>query len=514
MDDLDFTEKTPREFDDEDATTGVGGDDIPIHVAAPMRGSELPALSRTRAARGTRTRITIPPPIPGQARRATTLPPPLPGGARRATTVPPVPLFSTTIGPAKLIPFLPPPDDDAPSGEIVASPPPPVAIPRAPSPLVIVAPLPPPFPRAPIAAPPPPPMFDEPHLTAAPLAPLADLDLESNETDYYDRSEPQPKRNVAGIIGIAVGAVVVVVILGLGLRGGSSDKVAASASPPPRLEVVTPPVAAKPVVAPRPAPAPRLAPPVVAPTPAVAATVPARAETAPARVAAAAASPAPETASMPITSEPAGAVVTLIADGNATIVGRTPVIAEIDPSHTYDVVVALRDHPTKVTHVDPRRTRALSFDLVETSAATTEPAPTPTRRSTRSTTPTRSAAPKSLAATTPPSKTETPPARPTSKKEPAVKTPAPKTVATASPAAKPAAIPAGSGVLMVSAKPPCEIAIDGKVTHLITPQRSIALLPGTHSVTLVNAQQKITKTFSVKIVAKQPTKLIQDFTQR
>ena len=66
---------------------------------------------------------------------------------------------------------------------------------------------------------------------------------------------------------------------------------------------------------------------------------------------------------------------------------------------------------------------------------------------------------------------------------------------------------------MISSKPPCEIVVDGKSTHLQTPQRSIPLAPGTHTVMLVNAQLKIRKTVAVDIVAKKPTKVIQDFTK-
>lgn len=81
----------------------------------------------------------------------------------------------------------------------------------------------------------------------------------------------------------------------------------------------------------------------------------------------------------------------------------------------------------------------------------------------------------------------------------------PKTVA-AAPA------PSGSGTLMVSSKPPCNIAIDGKPTRMVTPQRSITLPAGVHKITLTNTQQRIAKTITVTIDPKKPTKLIQDFT--
>src|SRR3954470_21062627 len=144
MDDPDLTEKIPRDLDSEDSDPG--NDDVPITVTPPRRASEIPPLPPTRAARGTRTSITVPPPH-GNRRRAT-LPPPIPSAARGSTAsipVPPVPnpapqLFTTAnSAPSKLIPFLPP-ADDAPITAAAPVPPPPVAV-RAPAP-------PPPLPRA------------------------------------------------------------------------------------------------------------------------------------------------------------------------------------------------------------------------------------------------------------------------------------------------------------------------------------------------------------------------------
>jgi len=70
------------------------------------------------------------------------------------------------------------------------------------------------------------------------------------------------------------------------------------------------------------------------------------------------------------------------------------------------------------------------------------------------------------------------------------------------------------GVLMVSAKPPCEIIVDGKDTGLMTPQRAIPLAAGAHKITFVNAAQSINKTVVVKIEADKPTKLIQDLMKK
>jgi hypothetical protein len=68
-------------------------------------------------------------------------------------------------------------------------------------------------------------------------------------------------------------------------------------------------------------------------------------------------------------------------------------------------------------------------------------------------------------------------------------------------------------MLMISAKPPCDILIDGKSTGLATPQRAISLPPGAHAITLVNSQNGIKKTIAVKVEAKKSTKLIKDFTR-
>ncbi|HEX3759089.1 MAG TPA: hypothetical protein VHW23_10300, partial [Kofleriaceae bacterium] len=70
--------------------------------------------------------------------------------------------------------------------------------------------------------------------------------------------------------------------------------------------------------------------------------------------------------------------------------------------------------------------------------------------------------------------------------------------------------PAGQGTLMISAKPPCEIVIDGRATGLTTPQRSIALAAGSHRITLLNSEKSIRKVVNVQIVANTTAKIIED----
>jgi hypothetical protein len=66
---------------------------------------------------------------------------------------------------------------------------------------------------------------------------------------------------------------------------------------------------------------------------------------------------------------------------------------------------------------------------------------------------------------------------------------------------------------MISSKPPCEIAIDGRATGLTTPQRSIALSAGGHRITLLNSEKSIRKVVSVQIIANTTAKIIEDLMQ-
>jgi hypothetical protein len=81
-------------------------------------------------------------------------------------------------------------------------------------------------------------------------------------------------------------------------------------------------------------------------------------------------------------------------------------------------------------------------------------------------------------------------------------------------ATAPAPAATGTGTLMVSSKPPCEILVDGKDTGMMTPQRSMSLSAGKHKVTFVNAAQSINKTVGIQIAADKPTKLIQDLMKK
>jgi hypothetical protein len=337
------------------------------------------------------------------------------------------------------------------------------------------------------------------------------------ETDIGTQSVRKASRKmpVGLIAGLGSVAVLAAVFVGGYLMfDGSSGGKAASAAPAAEPAKTAPAPAAEPAkTAPAPttiaanaaAAEPAVEPAAVPePTPAPA---PAPAAPAPAPAPVPAPAPSAELVDVLFLSNPPGANVVLVDDGKTIPIGATPVSASIDASHTYEAVFALEGHQTRIEKLDPKRDRKFSIDLRSgkatiAKAADAEPAPAP--------------APAAVAKTEP---TPAPKAEPKAKAEPKRESRRSKKVAAADPpkaeakkAADPAASGGGSGVLMVAAKPPCEIYIDGKPTGLVTPQRSIDLPAGTHKVTLVNKDAKIKKTIAIKITAGKPTKLIQDYT--
>lgn len=66
---------------------------------------------------------------------------------------------------------------------------------------------------------------------------------------------------------------------------------------------------------------------------------------------------------MRLESTPPGASVTLVDEGNVSVLGRTPIDASIDVSRSYEVVFALDAHVTKVEHLDPSKTLNVAVTL-------------------------------------------------------------------------------------------------------------------------------------------------------
>jgi hypothetical protein len=336
--------------------------------------------------------------------------------------------------------------------------------------------------------------FDPDPERAADLFSLPPLD-QSSSTTYFDRPATYNRRHLAAV---GAAAVVLAILAAIVVRAAMKPPVkgmpVAAATTPTPTPIATP--------TPEPTPTPvAVAPESSTPTPTTTTT----------------------TIDVPITSSPSGATVTLISNGAPSVLGKTPLFASVDPAQSYDVVVTLSGKPTAMQHLDPRATKqiAVAFDgakpAVTTVAAASlqTPAPVAAAPSVQAAPPAEhhhhhSDARVAVAVAEPwPGQTSAPAPAPPAKPHGSWNVaPAAKEVVASSASAGGGA----NGVLMVASKPPCEIVIDGKPTQLETPQRSIALSPGTHSVTLINAKLHINKTVPVQVAANKPTKLIQNFT--
>jgi hypothetical protein len=210
---------------------------------------------------------------------------------------------------------------------------------------------------------------------------------------------------------------------------------------------------------------------------------------------------------LPVSSTPPGALVTFVDGEKAEIVGRTPTTITIDASKPHDIALTMVGRETQLSHIPVGGMTALAVTLPLKEGAAPAVAAAP--------------APEEHVAAMVPAHTETPaprhraaaPAADHTAAPAPDRTPAPQHITAPAPRVATSAPPAGAGVLMISSKPPCEIVVDGKSTHLQTPQKSIPLPPGTHTIMLVNAGMKIHKSVTVDIVAKKSTKVIQDFTK-
>jgi len=74
--------------------------------------------------------------------------------------------------------------------------------------------------------------------------------------------------------------------------------------------------------------------------------------------------------------------------------------------------------------------------------------------------------------------------------------------------------PASEGELAISAKPPCEIAIDGRPTGHRTPLASLHLSAGAHRVSLVNLEYRINESMTVVVHPGEVARLIEDYSNR
>ena len=343
---LDLTERTPRGYE-----TGPVSLVEPLTIPIPRFSPEIPALSHARAADGTRTGITPPPPIPARERRASTAPPPIPTAALR---------------PSK--PSVEPVDDGA-SVEVELSEPsvevarealepsepeyiPPAVLPPLPAPSASWLssaptrrpPTQPPFAQfqQPYAQPYPAqqPYAQQPYAPQPVAMPAMPMMTDSMASSWFARASREwTARHFAVVVIVAIALVSVLYVAFSGDHGAPSTTPVADTTQP--AAPVAEPVAAPAPVDVAPAPVAPAVAPVVAPV-------------------------APAFASVPITSVPVGAVVTLVTDGNATVIGKTPVTASIDPTRSYDVVLAVRGQPTQMRHIDANTREVLRRRSVAT----------------------------------------------------------------------------------------------------------------------------------------------------
>lgn len=527
---IDLANKKPIDFGDDSADLMFRSPAALVAPSAqarpPRMTGPIPALRGAgevaplpRAAHGTQTdmapaiRMVTAPPA-----RMTTIPPlatAAPSPSRPSGTMPPIPTRTTR-------PSLPPPRvtaqraaEGTPAPELFSrtGAPPPLPSTRMPvaAPFESAPPAPPVVARAPQAHPVAPvPAVDQTNndtwFEATRDAHKVDVDVDV-EIDAVDQTWsgtlPVPRQTLGGALRryALPGTLLVLGAIGVGgyfaLAGRHTIAPVPTTAPAPRLAVAS----VVPVVAPTPAPVAVAAAAPVAPTetaPVVAPVTPVAAAPAPAVVAppvATAPTPGPTVAhlvSVRFDSQPAGATVMLVDGGKTSFLGTAPVDASVDSSRAYDVVFTLEGHPTTVQHLDAAATQHVTALLSGSAPAAPQVAvavahaPTPA--------PVAPAPVHHHAAPAPLVPAPTAPEAPTKARAPAK----------AAPAA------AGTGVLMVSSKPPCDIVIDGRPTGLTTPQRAIALPAGSHRVTLVNASENLTKTVNVTITADQPTKLIQN----
>lgn len=299
------------------------------------------------------------------------------------------------------------------------------------------------------------------------------------------RSSGQALWWVAGAFGLGLAVAALLFWPGDGKpsKAKKAAAPAAAAAPAPTAEPIAAPAALpEPVAAaaPEPVPAPAVEP-IAVPEPA---TV------------------TPAVTTIRFESRPPGASVVLVEDGQTIPLGTSPVERRLDPSKRYEVMFSLEGHASVILPVEPASggtlwaTLASATGAAPVAAVVEEPEPTAEEPE---------AAPAKVE-----KKRE---AKLPEAKRKAEKKAEPKKVA-AKEKAKPEARADGKGTLMLAAKPPCDIIIDGKKTGLTTPQRDLDLSAGKHKITLINKEHGIKEAFSVTVKAGQSTRVVKDLTRK
>ncbi|HKE15869.1 MAG TPA: protein kinase [Kofleriaceae bacterium] len=179
------------------------------------------------------------------------------------------------------------------------------------------------------------------------------------------------------------------------------------------------------------------------------------------------------------TSEPPGAKVILLVDGEKRSIGVSPVEARLDPRKRYDVVFR-RDGYEPAT----RQVAMTGGNEVQVAAVLDRAQPGQ---------------------------------KPVDERVAAAAARRPRAPAARDAVELPrddAAEPAGEGMLGLSSKPPCRIFIDGRDIGQKTPQVGLKLKAGRHRVTLINNEFGLKESFVVEIQAGETVKAIKDLTDR
>ncbi len=209
-------------------------------------------------------------------------------------------------------------------------------------------------------------------------------------------------------------------------------------------------------------------------------------------------------------SSPPGAVVMLVdrERGVTSPVGTTPVVAALDPKGAYDAIFTLEGHPTKVVSLDAGKSPRVFAELTGAGA---EAAGATAATAAGTGEPKLTGAQGPVAAEDTSSKTGSRLKRPRTPKDRERKNERdPEADEPDEPAAP---IEAGAmGRLTVSAKPACEVSINGKAIGRMTPVRDLPLAAGIHKITLTNKELGVNETIAVRVSAGKETKVTQDYT--
>lgn len=484
---LDLTERMPPRFDELELSAPASP------AKQPATPPPIPARARARARATTALPLpaapshaprAVPPPIPAKATsQIRAVPPPIPAAARKPTLPPPIPDRARRPSTSVFVASTPPADDSVdvdmtpPPAEAPLQPQGPAAPHRPTSAWDNFSALPAPKPRGRGTIPPLPTPNAQPFVIAPDAAsgaqmfaaqPAPQLAVATGVASTIDDPTPLPRplayadltsnvgelkfdlrRHASPNTKLVAGGLLVVGIVAIAFLATRASLDSDHGASPP-----TSPAAAALPSSPEPSTA---EPPTAEP-----------------------AIPAPQPSGIRVRSQPSGATVTLIDSGNTWELGKTPFAVALDRARAYEIIVALPGYDTKVVQIEPQA------DEVAIELAPSEPEPTAAEPAASE--PAASEAP---APVTKPERKRTRPRTPRAR------------VAVAAPTT-------AKGTLMVSSKPPCEIAIDGVSTALTTPQRSIELAAGKHKVKLINRRYKIDKTFEITIEPKRATKLIKD----